>query len=245
LATRWLLVLIAIFTTACTAQSPVAAAHVEATSTPTISIAKLLETATPIAIETPVNPGSGSALISPVRVAIEETHGIVRVDLRDLNGILLARQLAPTGASEIWLPFYVDGRTAALLVTSIEDEYGRLMSVSSFEVELLAEGENQIEPEDSQPAIEFSAPQNGMRLESASVRIYAFVDSEDGRAFNIRFITREGRVVANRDAYSEDGIVQAEVTANFEEPTFVRVVISRSIGGAIIQLNSVEVELVP
>jgi hypothetical protein len=110
---------------------------------------------------------------------------------------------------------------------------------------LLAEGANQLEPEGGQPAIEFSAPQDGMHIDGASVRIYVFVDSEDRRAFNIRFITREGRVVANRDAYSEDGIVQAEVTANIDEPTFVRVVISRSIGGAIIQLNSVEVWLEP
>jgi hypothetical protein len=184
-------------------------------------------------------------LVSPVRVRIEETQGIVRVDLRDLDGVLLARQLAPAGAGEVWLPFDVDEPVPALLVTSVEDGYGRLMSVNSFEVELLAEGENQLESDDSKSAIEFSAPQDGMRIEGASVRIYAFVDSEDGRAFNIRFVTREGRVVANRDAYSEDGIVQAEVTANINEPTFVRVMISRSIGGAIIQLNSVEVELMP
>jgi hypothetical protein len=184
-------------------------------------------------------------VVSPIHIHLNPVAVVTRVDLRDLDGVLLARQLVVSGESEAWLPFEVEAATPALLVLSVEDEYGRLMSVNSFEVQLLPDGESQLEAENSQPTIEFSAPQESMQIDGDSVRVYVFVDSEDGRAYNIRMITREGRVVANRDVYSEDGIVQAEIAANIDEATFVRVVVSRSIGGAIIQLSSIEVELVP
>lgn len=159
---------------------------------------------------------------------------------------MLARQMSEASeeAAEMWLPFDVENSTSALLVLSAEDEYGRLMSVDSYQVELLPGGEPDLVAVEAQPAIEFSAPQDGMRIDGASVRVYAFVDSEDGRAFNIRLVTREGRVVANRDVYSEDGVVQAEVLANMNETAFVRVVVSRTVSGVIVELNSAEVELI-
>jgi hypothetical protein len=169
----------------------------------------------------------------------------LRVDVRKLDGTLLARQLhVPAADVNVWLPFSVESPTPALLVISIEDDYGRLFSVNSVGIELLPDGESRLEPEGN-PAIEFSAPRDGMRIEGSRVRIYAFADSEDGRAFNIRMITRESRVVASQDVYSKDGIVQAEVQANIDQPAFVRITISRSVNGVVFDLDSVEVELIP
>lgn len=103
-----------------------------------------------------VRPGLMSKLLSPIQMELYATtggDGTLVIELIGEDNRIISRQVIRTGnpGRHIWLapdiPFEIDAAAeTARLQVSTQDEFGRLESVASVDVILLAVGRNEINP---------------------------------------------------------------------------------------------------
>lgn len=247
----YLLPLAALLLAACAGQSTAATAEPTAQPSNTLKptstiIAEITETANTIAV-----PGPRSLLVSPIIIPIEEEAGTFRAELRTGEGNLLARAIPGSGQDHAELFFEVGEEQDALMVLAWEDAFGRMERAYSVPVHLLPSGTSALSPVSDERALEIQKPAHGSTSFSGTVLVEGVARIPEGRALNVRLVTRTGRVLVTRDIYLEyadgedAGTFSVELTANLEESTWVQVVVYSSRGGAILYLESVEIRLAP
>lgn len=204
-------------------------------------------------------PGPDSQVTSPIQLQAQlqpGSNGLVRIELAGRDGRLLARTLLRLDGNELVyeIPFEVRGAEAGRLSLSIKDEYGRTTELASVTLTLLPpDGEQIIQAPDPEPGLVIESPQAGVTLVGGVVVVSGQVRGSSTRPLTIQLITRQGRVLAADDVYTDapgaDGysLFVLEMNVEVGEENWVLVVISRS-GGDIAGLwfvESREVRLLP
>lgn len=264
------LALCALVLAACSPPAQSAAQSVDSTQTvaPTLGvtataqpiatiIAEITEIAREIAGVYILAPGEGSRVVSPLDLHAELAaghHGLVRVELVDAAGRLMARQVRKLEGTELQLaiPFEVNTDTQARLTIRTQDEYGRIQALNSVELTLLpAGGEAQLLPAQARQRIRIAHPAPGESVPAGSVLLAGTALTPPNRPLNVQLITREERVLLSREVYL--GYAEGMTTGKFElqldlgvdEETWVQIAVSERSGTRMLYFAGVEVLVVP
>lgn len=219
----------------------------------------------PESINQILNPGDGSQVISPfpLRVAVKPgDNSVVRFELLGVDGQLLMRdvrtfeKLDPdwiTLVREISFGINSAAEPGRLLV-SIEDEFGRLKSVTSIDLVLLSEGDQElIPPEDKLANIFIEAPRLNLLIQDGTMRVMGKARLRASNPLHIQIVTSDGKIVGTRQVVvnpvegSQYGTFAIDVPYSISSTNRVRVQVwepGSQIPG-IISLSSVEVLLSP
>lgn len=182
------------------------------------------------------------------------------MELVDQTGRLLARKVVGVETAidedliELEMPIYFEvshPSVGALLILSLDDEYGRLKALDSIEVTLLSAGENLLLANETLSHIEIESPNSGEILEGGSLVISGQSSSQPGRPLSIELITRAGRVLVFGEVYPrfDDGsqVGTFSITLNYEleQSEWVLIAVAERKNGVTIHYASLEVLLQP
>jgi len=158
-----------------------------------------------------ISPGLLSKILSPIKSQLIVTtgeDGKVTVELVSEDGRVIARQIQNYGrdkaSKRIWLnpevPFEIDAaaETARLQVSTL-DKYGRVESLSSVDVVLLAVGRNEINP----PAILqepylIRQPEADTAVSGGLLVINGLARPVNGSPLIIELVTEENQVLSTK-----------------------------------------------
>jgi hypothetical protein len=176
--------------------------------------------------------------------------GRVRIELVDANGRLLAARVLELRSNELRTQIAFElGRPslAARLTISTQDEYGRTQALNSVELTMLASGAPSIFPAANEEHIVIEQPQAGEELAGGSLLVRGRALTAQGRPLTVQLVTREGRVLAFREVYPQDGNFEVEFNLDLDEPTWVQVAVIESGGLApgVAHFTGVEVLVKP
>jgi hypothetical protein len=73
-------------------------------------------------------------------------------------------------------------------------------------------------------------PQDGAELAGDSLRVRGRAQTPAGRPLTVQLVTREGRVLAFREVYAQEGAFVVEFNLDLDEPTWVQVAVIESGG---------------
>ena len=219
----------------------------------------------PISINQILSPGSGSKVISPftMRVAVKPgDNSVVQIELLGQDGQLLMREVRTFKTMETdWLTLgneitYGINSVAesGRLQVSIEDEHGRLKSVSSIDLVLQSMGNQDLnQPNDEFEDIVLDSPRSYLLIQGGIMRVEGMARLRTDQPLRIEIVTSDGRIVGTRQVSvdpsqgSQYGTFAIDVPYNISNTNRVRVQVwepgSRIPG--IINLSSVEVLLSP
>lgn len=233
-------------------------------ATSTISIADNQIFAVSIAHIRISSPGRESELISPIELVAQlypGADGKVRIELFAGNGRLLARKILlfadvtdQADQLQTSIDFEVTRSSAATLILSTEDQYGRLQALNSIGLTLLSEGEQLITPAaEVIQSIQILSPQSGNQVSERFITITGRASSRPGRPLSIQLITREGRVLTFGEVYplfeqgSEWGIFEIRLRYEVKEATWVQIAITENDPQIPrpVHFNGIEVLLMP
>jgi len=219
----------------------------------------------PISINQILSPGSGSKVISPftMRAAVKPgDNSVVHIELLGQDGQLLMREVRTfqtletdwlTLGSEIIYGINSVAESGRLQV-SIEDEHGRLKSVSSIDLVLQSMGNQDLnQPGDEFEDIVLESPRSYLLIQDGTMRVAGMARLRTGQPLRIEIVTSDGRIVGTRQVSvnpsqgSQYETFAIDVPYNISYTNRVRVQVwepaSRIPG--IINLSSVEVLLSP
>ena len=219
----------------------------------------------PTSINQILSPGPDSKVISPftMRAAIKPgDNSVVRIELFGQEGQLLMREVRTYQSLEIpWLTlgseisFGINSiAEPGRLQVSIEDENGRLKSVSSTDLVLQSIGNQYLnQPIDELEDIVLESPRANFLIQDGTMRVAGMARPRSTRPFRIEIITSDGKIVGTRQVSvnppdgRQYGYFAIDVPYNITSTNRVRVQVwepgSRIPG--IINLSSVEVLLSP
>jgi hypothetical protein len=219
----------------------------------------------PESINQILKPGDGSQVLSPfpMRVAVKpDDNSVVRFELLGVDGQLLMRDVRTfetldpdwiTMGSEISFGINSAAEPGRLLV-SIEDEHGRLKSVTSIDLVLLTEGDQELSPpDDKMENIVIEAPQVNLLIQDGTMRVMGKARLRVSNPLRIQIVTSDGKIVGTRQVAvnpvegSQYGTFAIDVPYSISSTNRVRVQVwepGSHIPG-IISLSSVEVLLSP
>jgi len=237
---------------------PAATATASPSPAPEITAAP---TATPTAIRTPapetpeeipfatvqiIQPAPLSKVVSPIELYTylpPGDDGHVRVQLTGEDGRLLYREVflfpgAPAGAriklnTEITFGIVSVSETARLTV-SINDTYGRLKSLSSVDLVLLAEGQADLNlAGDLLEEIVIQQPTVKSLIQGNSVLVSGLARTADDQPLLVELVAADGRVIGSRLASIAPAgppgahrLFAAEVPFAVASPTWVRITVT-------------------
>jgi len=219
----------------------------------------------PLAINQILSPGSGSKVVSPfiLRAAVKPgDNSVVRIELLGQDGQLLMREVRKyqtldpdwlTLGSEIAFGINSVAETGRLQI-SIEDEHGRLKSVTSIDLVLQSVGNQDLnQPNDKLEEIVLESPLPNRLIQDGTMRVAGMARPRTTQPFRIEIVTSDGKIVGTRQVSvsppegSQYGAFAIDVPYNIAYTNRVRVQVwepgSRIPG--IINLSSVEVLLSP
>jgi len=211
-----------------------------------------------------LSPGPESRLTSPIELEAQlypGADGKVRIELFTSDGRLLARKILMSADDTdltvqftASIDFEVSRPTAAILLVSAEDQYGRLQSLNSLDLTLLSEGEQLITPAaEADYGIQILSPQQGDQISGGSITITGQASSQPGRPLIVQLITREGRVLSFGEVYShfeqdsELGTFETKLSYAVKGATWVQVAITENDPQipSPVHFNAIEVLLIP
>lgn len=238
----------------------------QATSSPVPTYVKPVPTGDiPLSIIQILSPGPGSKVISPfiLRAAVKPgDDSVVRIELIGEGGQLLMRDVrAYQNPDEDWLSLGEEitfGLNAVAetgrLQISIEDQHGRLKSVSSCDLTLQSLGnQDLLHPQDQLEEIVLESPRPNRLIQGGTMRVTGKARPHSTQPFRIEITTSDGKIVGTRQvsvipaAGSQYGTFAIDVPYHVTSTSRVRVQVwepGSDIPG-IINLSSVEVLLSP
>ena len=219
----------------------------------------------PLSINQILSPGSDSKVVSPFtfRAAVKPgDNSVVRIELLGQDGQLLMREVRTYQSLDTdWLSLsseIVYGINTAAepgrLQLSIEDEHGRLKSVTSTDLVLQSVGNLDLnQSNDPLEDIVLESPLPNRLIQDGTMRVAGMARPRTTQPFRIEIVTSDGKIVGTRQVSvnpaegSQYGTFAIDVPYNIAYTNRVRVQVwepgSRIPG--IINLSSVEVLLSP
>lgn len=219
----------------------------------------------PASINQIISPGSGSKVISPfiLRAALKPgENSIVRIELLGEDSRLLMREVrryqsleteSISIGSEVEFGINSVAEIGRLQI-SIEDEHGRLRSVSSVELFLQSIGnQDLLQPEDQLQDIILDSPQTNRLIQGGTMRVAGLARARTNQPLMIEIVTSDGKIVGTRQVSvtsqvgSVYGTFAIDVPYTVDYTTRVRVKVwepGDRIPG-IVSLSSVEVLISP
>lgn len=200
----------------------------------TTEIAENTNSANNIAI---LAPGDGSQVAGaiPLLVAAQPgADGQLFIELSDVAGRLLLRQVHPFAGGELeaLLPFEVSRppMPARLTVRTL-DAYGRIQAMRSVELVLLGEGESHILAAEDEIGLKITEPSSQDIVASGNLTVQGTADFYSTRPVSLQIIDRQGRILVAREIYlrdSADGTGQFETTLTLtvQEPTWLQIAVT-------------------
>ena len=237
-----------------------------ATFTPDVSITLTPEAELPYGRIQMLSPGPASRVASPflLRAFLAAgPTGRVQIELLGEDGRLLMREIKKIGADEgaqlyiaAEMNFEISAAAeAGRVVVSIEDVYGRTMSLASTDVILLSLGESDInQPGDLKEKIIIEEPKVNALIQGGEVRVSGVAHPVSDKPLVIELQTTNGRIAGISHMVHVDeapvgsyGEFAVDIPYSVEEPTRVRLVVwerGDRIPG-VVHLSSLEVMLSP
>lgn len=219
----------------------------------------------PFSINQIQRPGPGSQVISPFSMTAAVKPGdnsVVHIELLGQEGQLLMREIRTfqiletdwlTLGSEITFGINTVAEPGRLQV-SIQDEHGRLKSVSSIDLVLQSSGNQDLSlPKDKLQDIVLESPRANLLIQDGMMRVAGMARPRTAQPLRIEIITSDGKIVGTRQVSvntpqgSQYGTFAIDVPYNITNTKRVRVQVwepGDHIPG-IISLSSVEVLLSP
>ena len=212
-----------------------------------------------------INPGTGSKVLSPfiLRASVKPgSNAAVRIELLGEDGRLLTREVRRYSSLENeWVSLggevsYGINSVAEIghLQIGIEDEHGRLHSVSSVDLILQSMGNQDLfQPVDLLEDIILLLPKPNRLIQGGTMRIDGLARPRTGKLLMIEIVSSDGRIVGTRQVSvtpqsdSSYGTFTIDVPYKVDYTTRVRVKVwepGESIPG-IVNLSSVEVLVSP
>jgi hypothetical protein len=219
----------------------------------------------PISINQILSPGPDSKVLSPfmMRAAVKPgDDSVVRIELYGQEGQLLMREVRTFQSLELpWLTLvseitYGINSAAELgrLQVSIEDQFGRLKSVSSTNLVLQSMGNLDLnQPIDELDDMVLESPRANLLIQDGTMRVAGFARLRSSQPLRIEIITSDGKIVGTRQVAvdppdeSQYGSFAIDVPYNITSTNRVRVQVWEPgiLIPGIINLSSVEVLLSP
>lgn len=219
----------------------------------------------PQSINQIISPGSGSKVISPfiLRAAVKPgPNSVVRIELLGEDGQLLMREVRRyQSLQNEWVSLGSEVAyginavaEAGRLQISIEDEHGRLQSVSSVDLILQSMGNQDLNhPVDQLEDIVLESPKTNRLIQGGTMRVAGLARPRSGQPLMIEILSSDGKIVGSRQVSVVPqpdisyGIFAIDVPYTVDYTTRVRVQVwepGERIPG-IVNLSSVEVLLSP
>lgn len=219
----------------------------------------------PQSINQIISPGSGSIVVSPfiLRAAVKPgPNSAVRIELIGEDGQLLMREVRRYQSlqnewvslgSEVTYGINAVAEAGRLQI-SIEDEHGRLQSVSSVDLILQSMGNQDLnQPVDQLEDIVLDSPKTNRLIQGGIMRVAGLARPRSGQPLMIEILSSDGKIVGTRQVsvipqpHSSYGTFAIDVPYTVDYTTRVRVQVwepGEHIPG-IVNLSSVEVLLSP
>jgi hypothetical protein len=219
----------------------------------------------PTSINQILRPGPNSKVVSPftMRAAVKPgDNSVVRIELLGQDGQLLMREVRTYQSLETaWLSlgseitFGINSPAEpGRLQISIEDEHGRLKSVSSTDLVLQSMGNQDLnQAADELEDIVLESPRANLLIQDGTMRVAGMARPRSTQPLRIEIVTSDGKIVGTRQVSAipaegnQYGTFAIDVPYSITSTTRVRVQVwepgSRIPG--IINLSSVEVLLSP
>lgn len=213
-----------------------------------------------------LSPGPASRVASPfsLRAFLRAgPTGKVHIELQGEDGRLLMREIKAIGTNDgaqlniaTEMKFEIAAAAeAGRIVVSIEDKYGRLMSLASMDVILLSLGESDInQPGDLKEIIVIEEPKANALIQGGEVRVSGEARPVSDKPLVVELQSTDGHIAGINHMVHVDEVVvgshgkfSVDVPYSVEEPTKVRLVVwerGDRIPG-IVHLSSLEVMLSP
>jgi len=219
----------------------------------------------PQSINQIISPGSGSKVISPfiLRAAVKPgPNSVVRIELLGEEGQLLMREVRRyQSLQNEWVSLGNEVTyginavaEAGWLQISIEDEHGRLQSVSSVDLILQSMGNQDLyQPLDQLEDIVLEFPKTNRLIQGGTMRVAGLARPRSGQPLMIEILSSDGKIVGTRQASVVPqpdisyGTFAIDVSYTVDYTTRVRVQVwepGESLPG-IVNLSSVEVLISP
>lgn len=200
----------------------------------TTEIAENTYSANSIAIFAP-GDGSQVAFSIPLLIAAQPgADGQLYIELSDVAGRLLLRQVHPFtgGELDVLLPFEVSRppMPARLTVRTL-DAYGRIQAMRSVELVLLGEGESRILAAESEIELKIAEPSSQASVASGNLTVHGTADFYSTRPVSLQVIDRQGRIFVAREVYLQDnadgtGHFETTLTLTVQEPTWLQIAVT-------------------
>jgi hypothetical protein len=211
------------------------------------------------------SPGPGSKVISPfnLRAALKlNQNSVIHLELLGEDGRLLMREVSSYQSIQTeWInlesevSFGINGNEeSGRMMISVEDEHGRLGSVSSIDLILLSGGDQELNtPADLLENIVLESPPANHLIQNGKMRVSGLARTRSDQPLRIELVSSDGRIVGTRQVsvtHSEDnsyGTFAIDVPYTVSSTQSVRVQIwepGDRIPG-VVNLSSVEVLLAP
>jgi len=219
----------------------------------------------PVSINQILDPGAGSKVLSPFMMLTAIKPGdnsAVRIELLGQDGQLLMREVRSYQSLEAdWLTLgseisYGINSIAepGRLQVSIEDEHGRLKSVSSIDLVLQSRGDQELnQPDDKLENIVLLSPRPNLLIQGGNLRVSGIARPRTSQPLRIEIVTSDGKIVGTRQVSvntpgsNQFGAFAIDVPYNIPSTNRARIQVwepGSTIPG-IIHLSSVEVLLSP
>ena len=179
-----------------------------------------------------LTPGPNSIVTSPI-LLIADLHcgesGLARIELVDLHGKLLSRQVLKLGSrlgmpSHVTLPIYFDiphNEVDARLQIYVNDQFGRPLSSTSVNLTLTSEGSVINPPRDGQSAFVISTPQEGSTHTGDTLQIKGWMRPYNNSAVIFELITKTGRIISSRQLAVPENSGEAYTPFEVELPYII------------------------
>ena len=164
----------------------------------------------PQSINQIISPGSGSKVISPfiLRAAVEPgPNSVVRIELLGEDGQLLMREVRRYQSlqnervslgSEVTYGINAVAEAGRMQI-SIEDEHGRLRSVSSVDLILQSMGNQDLyQPVDQLEDIVLESPKINRLIQGGIMRVAGLARPRSGQPLMIEILSSDGKIVGTR-----------------------------------------------
>ena len=210
------------------------------------------------------SPGEGSRVLSPIRVVINLSNretGTLHIELRGVDGRLIARQVKALEGASTSGPLVIDLKfeiatsfEEGRLLISQKDEHGRLVDLNSVDLTLLSEGGSRlIPPESISQMIVIQQPISGETVTGGMLAVTGITRLRPYQPLRVELITEYGKVVGHRLAgFGSNSLVgystfAAEVPYSISQTTLIRLIVFQD--GDLISdkrhLSSIEIILNP
>ncbi len=219
----------------------------------------------PTSINQIISPGTGSQVLSPfmLRAAVKPgSNSVVHIELFGEDGRLLMREVRRYSSLESeWVSIGSEvayGINAAAeighLQIGIEDEHGRLHSVSSVDLILQSMGNQDLfQPVDQLENIVLQLPKPNRLIQGGTMRIDGLARPRSGKPLMIEIVSEDGRIVGTRqvsvapqpDSSYGTFTIDAPYNVDYTTRVLVKVWEPGERDPGIVNLSSVEVLVSP